>query len=59
VDLGKLLDPDEEEARHVIGKINARKQIHTMYDPMEKFDAENHFGFKALLQRGSLGLVAA
>jgi len=58
-DLDKILDPDDDEARFVIGEINARKQIHTMYNPIQNFSAEDHFGFKAVLQRGKLGLVAA
>jgi len=58
-DLDKILDPNDDEARHVIGEINARKQIHTMYSPLENFGSENHFGFKAILQLGKLGLTAA
>lgn len=56
-ELNMLIDATDEEARHVLQEINARKQIHTMYSPLENFGTENHFGFKAVLQRGRLGLA--
>ena len=59
VELDKVLDPTDQEARAVLGRINARKQNQGLYYPMMNFTDENHFGFKALLERGSLGLVPA
>lgn len=58
-ELNVHLDATDEEARHVLHEINARKPIHTMYNPVENFGTENHFGFKAVLQRGRLGLAVA
>jgi hypothetical protein len=57
VELDKLLDATDEEAKAVLGRMNARKQNKAMYYPMVNFTNENHFGFKALVERGSLGLV--
>ena len=60
-ELDTVLDATDEEARHVVGEINALKQVHTMYHPVENFTTENHFGFTAVMQRGKLvnGLNAA
>ncbi|KAG1747479.1 hypothetical protein EDB19DRAFT_1949495 [Suillus lakei] len=49
----------DEEAKIVLSKINARKPIHTMYNPTENFGVEQNFSFKAVLERGKLGLVTA
>jgi len=57
VEIDKLLDATDEEAKAVLGRMNARKQNKAMYYPMVNFTNENHFGFKALVERGSLGLV--
>ena len=54
-ELDTLLDTNDDEAR----QINALKQVHTMYHPVENFTTENHFGFTAVMQRGKLGLDAA
>ncbi|KAG2361128.1 FAD/NAD-P-binding domain-containing protein [Suillus spraguei] len=58
-EVDRLLGDADEEAKIVLKEINARKPIHTMYNPTENFGVEEHFGFKALLERGKLGLVAA
>jgi hypothetical protein len=54
-----LLGDADEEAKIVLKEINARKPIHTMYNPTENFGVEEHFGFKAVLERGRLGLATA
>ncbi|KAG1901077.1 putative halogenase [Suillus fuscotomentosus] len=58
-DIDRLLGNTDEEAKTVLSEINARKPIHTMYNPTEYFAAEEHLGFKAVLERGKLGLVTA
>jgi len=56
-DIDSLLGDDDEEAKIVLGEINARKPIHAMYNPADDFGMEAHFGFKAVLEHGRLGLV--
>jgi hypothetical protein len=56
-ELDAVLDPADEEARHIVSQINVLKQVHTMYHPVDDFTSETHFGFKAVMQRGKLGLV--
>ena len=58
-ELDILVDAADEEARHVLNEINTRKQLHTMYNPEENFGTEDHFGIKAVLERGRLGLTGA
>ncbi|KAG1823475.1 putative halogenase, partial [Suillus subaureus] len=58
-EVDRLLRDADEEAKIVLKEINARKPIHTMYNPTENFGVEEHFGFKAVLERGKLGLVTA
>ncbi|KAG2342279.1 FAD/NAD(P)-binding domain-containing protein [Suillus weaverae] len=58
-EVDRLLGDADEEAKIVLKEINARKPIHTMYNPAENFGVEEHFGFKAVLERGKLGLVTA
>ena len=58
-ELDKVLDPTDEEARAVLGRINVRKQNQAMYYPMMSFTNESYFGYKALLERGGLTLVAS
>ncbi|KAG1850803.1 putative halogenase [Suillus subalutaceus] len=58
-DIDRLLGDADEEAKFVLSEINARKPIHTMYNPTENFGVEEHFGFKAVLERGRLGLETA
>ncbi|KIK37366.1 hypothetical protein CY34DRAFT_810413 [Suillus luteus UH-Slu-Lm8-n1] len=57
-DIDSLLGDADEEAKLVLSEINARKPIHTMYNPTENFGVEAHFGFKAVLERGKLGLAS-
>ncbi|KAG2130749.1 hypothetical protein DEU56DRAFT_982066 [Suillus clintonianus] len=57
--IDRVLGNTDEEAKIVLSEINARKPIHTLYNPTENFGAEEHFGFKAVLERGKLGLVIA
>ncbi|KAG1776888.1 putative halogenase [Suillus placidus] len=58
-EVDRLLGDADEEAKLVLKEINARKPIHAMYNPTENFGVEEHFGFKAVLERGKLGLVTA
>ncbi|KAG1896578.1 putative halogenase [Suillus fuscotomentosus] len=58
-DIDRVLGGADEEAKIVLSEINARKPIHTMYNPTENFGVEAHFGFKAVLERGRLGLVTS
>lgn len=47
----------DEEALHVLGEINARKQIHTMYDVAYQFGHEAWAGLVPTCIRGALGLA--
>ncbi len=58
-EIGKLVEQTDEEAKHVLAEINARKPIHHMYNPRESFVTEAHHGLNAVLTRGQLGLIAA
>ena len=58
-DLDRLFGDGDEEAKIVLSEINARKPIHRMYNVTDDFGVEQHFGFKAVLERGKLGLVNA
>ncbi|KAI0084352.1 FAD/NAD-binding domain-containing protein [Irpex rosettiformis] len=58
-EIGKLVEQTDEEAKHVLAEINARKPIHRMYNPRENFVSEAHYGLNAVLERGQLGLIAA
>ncbi|KAG2036807.1 putative halogenase [Suillus americanus] len=58
-EVDRLLGDVDEEAKIILKEINARKPIHTMYNPTENFGVEEHFGFKAILERGKLGLITA
>ena len=55
--MDQVIAADDAEAKFVLNEVNARKPIHAMYNATEHFAQERHFGFKALLQRGKLGLV--
>ncbi|KAH7908475.1 putative halogenase, partial [Hygrophoropsis aurantiaca] len=52
-----LVGSHDDDARHVLHEVNARKPIHIMYSPIDDFQGEVHFGFKAVLERGRLGLA--
>ncbi|KAG8216212.1 putative halogenase [Butyriboletus roseoflavus] len=56
-DVDRVISADDEEAKLVLSKVNARKPIHAMYSATEHFAHELHFGFKAVLESGKLGLV--
>lgn len=58
-DIDRLFGDSDQEAKIVLSEINARKPIHNMYNPTDNFSVEEHFGFKAVLERGKLGLVNA
>ncbi|KAJ7451092.1 putative halogenase [Mycena latifolia] len=49
----------DEEAKHVLLEVNARKPIHSMYDCDTNFTTEVMSGFCVRMQRGELGLVRA
>ena len=53
-ELYAVLNPADEEARHIMSQINVLKQVHMMYHPVDDFTSETHFGFKAVMQRGKL-----
>lgn len=56
-DVDRVISEEDEEAKLVLSEVNARKPIHAMYSATEQFAHERHFGFKAVLESGSLGLV--
>ena len=56
-DLNRMLDPADEEARHVLAEVNARKPIHMMYDAQEDFGSQLINGWTVNIQRGKLGIV--
>jgi flavine halogenase len=56
-DLDRLLDPGDEEAKHVLAEVNARKPIHKMYDTQKDFASEPINGWTVKIQRGKLGMV--
>ncbi|KZW00975.1 putative halogenase [Exidia glandulosa HHB12029] len=53
------LTREDEEARHVLLEINARKAVHVEYDPTHNFQTEVLGGFYARMEQGRLGLVKA
>ncbi|KAI0684562.1 hypothetical protein BC835DRAFT_1409127 [Cytidiella melzeri] len=59
IEIDKLVERNDEEARAVLAEINARKPIHHMYNPQQNFLNEVHYGLNAVLERGQLGLIAA
>ncbi|KAJ6604263.1 putative halogenase, partial [Mycena vulgaris] len=50
---------NDEEAKHVLLEVNARKPIHSMYDCDTNFTTEVMSGFCVRMQRGELGLIRA
>ena len=58
-ELDLVLDPEDEEARHVLREVNARKPIHIMYSGTHNFELEEVAGYKVHCERGCLGLVKA
>jgi hypothetical protein len=44
-EIDRWLGGADEESKIVLKEINARKPIHTMYNPTENFGVEEHFGF--------------
>jgi flavine halogenase len=59
IEIDKLVDRTDEEAKAVLAEINARKPIHHMYNPKQNFISEAHHGLNAVIERGQLGLIAA
>ncbi|KAJ7480174.1 putative halogenase [Mycena galericulata] len=49
----------DEEAKHVLLEVNARKPIHSMYDCDTNFTTEVMGGFCVRMQQGELGLIRA
>ncbi|KAJ6529980.1 putative halogenase [Mycena vulgaris] len=49
----------DEEAKHVLLEVNARKPIHTMYDCATDFTTEVLNGFCVRMEQGELGLFRA
>ncbi|EPQ59058.1 FAD/NAD P-binding domain-containing protein [Gloeophyllum trabeum ATCC 11539] len=49
----------DDEVRHVLQEVNARKAIHVMYDARTHFTTEVMDGFCVRMERGRLGLVRA
>ena len=58
-DVKQIISAEDEEARHVLNKVNASKPIRSMYSATEQFVYESHYGFKAVLERGKLGLIGS
>ena len=56
-DVNRLVSAEDEEAKFVLNKVNASKPIRGMYSATEQFTYESHYGFKAVLERGNLGLI--
>ncbi|KAJ7204695.1 putative halogenase, partial [Mycena pura] len=50
---------NDENAKHVLLEVNARKPIHVMYDADVNFTTEVMGGFCVRMQKGNLGLVRA
>ncbi|KAJ7456621.1 hypothetical protein FB451DRAFT_1276600 [Mycena latifolia] len=50
---------NDEEVKHVLLEVNARKPIHTMYDCDTNFSTEVSGGFCVKMQWGELGLIRA
>jgi len=46
----------DEEAKHVLWRVNARKAVDGIYDWEKDFQGENLGGFCVVLERGGLGL---
>ncbi|KAF7297289.1 FAD/NAD P-binding domain-containing protein [Mycena indigotica] len=57
VDAIMKLAGNDEDAKHVLLEVNARKAIHTMYDADTNFATEIMGGFCVRMQQGNLGLV--
>lgn len=47
---------EDEEAVHVLNRVNARKPIYTMYDVHSQFGREVWAGLLPICTRGELGL---
>lgn len=58
-DVERVVAAKDLEAKFVLNEVNARKPVHAMYSATEHFAHEMHFGFKAVLECGRLGLVRA
>jgi len=56
-DLNRLIDPADEDAKHVLAEVNARKPIHVMYDSQKDFGSEPINGWTVKIERGKLGMV--
>lgn len=59
-DVNQVVSAEDEEAKFVLGKVNAiqSKPITSgMYSATDQFSYESHYGFKAVLERGNLGLI--
>jgi hypothetical protein len=56
-DLDRLFS--DEEVRHVLSEVNARKPVHKMYDSQKDFGSEPLFGYTIQLERGKLNMVAS
>ncbi|KAJ7983266.1 putative halogenase [Mycena polygramma] len=50
---------NDEDAKHVLLEVNARKPIHAMYDCETNFTTEVLAGFCVRMERGKLGLIRA
>lgn len=57
-DVEQVIAAEDLDAKFVLKEVNARKPIHAMYSATEHFAHEMHFGFKAVLECGRLGLIA-
>lgn len=56
-DVARVVDEADEDAIHVVRKINARKAVHKLYDVDNYFTQEALCGVIPCIKRGELGLV--
>jgi hypothetical protein len=56
-DIEKVVDPEDEDAKHVLSEINARKPIHAMYSGPAHIAMEGVNGLVGRVEWGSLGLI--
>lgn len=56
-EISRAVDPDDEDAKLVLHRVNARKPVNEMYKGMSNLRVEGVNGFVAHLERGRLGLI--
>lgn len=56
-EISRAVDPDDEAAKLVLNRVNARKPVEAMYKGPSNLQAESVNGFIARLEHGRLGLI--